>query len=88
MLLLYFEGLPALRDGAADPLMFPFLMEKQIVGRWVLSVSNDMQKLFECYVIVIKNNRIGWTDGSFVISQILDWAARRGWRRGSVRAPH
>lgn len=45
------------------------LTEKQIVSRWGLSVSNDMQKLLEHDVIVINNNRIGWTDGPFVIEQ-------------------
>lgn len=69
MVLLYFEGLAALSDGPAETLTFSFLTEMQTVGGWALRIANGTPKPFEHDVIVINNNRIGWTDDLFVTGQ-------------------
>lgn len=69
MVLTYFEGLTPLSDGAVEPSTFPYLTEKQIVGKLVLSIANDMQKPFK-YCIIVTENQVIRCTSSFVISQV------------------
>lgn len=48
----------ALSDWAAKLPNIPILSQESRLGKLVLSVLNDMQKLFGCCIIVIHNNII------------------------------